>query len=265
MRNIFLSILLLSLIILTGCEKDAMKSLSGEWNHNSSYYKFTALSDFVYTDLHSRPWIGTVQVNGQQLQDCSNRYSCYPSRRFHINYEIGFDNNTIYYKGVFHETVFSLGVIDRGVFKRDISFVHEGVPVNIKIDLIAPVIEMKKGENYIIKDQKLSGDYFPVRTINFCSSEKISGEAHLGDILDKFDGNWSTSNGRVVLKYKTKYFQDSYVREFSYINNKSELLLYNPVNYSKYAVYGSIPEDKITDIYYYNSFVRPTERGSNLY
>jgi hypothetical protein len=264
MKKHLLSLLFLALISLTGCEKETtlMNSLKGEWYRGDSYFKFTALKDFTYIDLHSTPWRGTVVVNGQTLINCDNRYSSYPTRRFSLNREIGFEAKWLYYKNKSYEINFPLGQIDNGEFKCDISIVHEGIPVNITVDLVASKIELKRGETFKLKDYRYSGDYLWIYILNFDSPKKISGDALLGDMANKLDGIWSINSGRMSLKYNMELSDDFIMREFNYIIDKKELLLFNPIAYSKYHIYGSIPEENITGLYYYNTFGRDLRVGN---
>jgi len=237
-----------------------MDDLSGEWVHRGSYYTITALKDFEYTDIYSNAWEGTVTVNGDTLKDCSYTYIDYFSTTFIINPQIRISPRWLNYrKGTYYDVDISFGDIEKGRVVSDITIVHEGVPVNIKIDLTAPQIKIKKGEQFNIPDKQYSGDYLWINYLNFISPRKISGDASTGDMISRFNGTWSVRSGLMRLTYKEDLFNETETRIFKYKKGNGKLLLYNSLDYSKNHIYGSIPKENIKDIIYYNNFERHTD------
>lgn len=258
-----LSILLLSLFSLTGCEKESplMNSLKGDWYINEFYFKFTALADFVYADLYNCPWRGTVSVNGQPPSICLNSYSSSGTKRFTINREIVFEGNLVYYKNKYYEADFSFDQLDNGLFKCDFTIIHDGVPVNINVNLASPKIEMKSGETYKLRDYRFEGDPFAVFHFNIDSPKSFYIKESTGAAINFFYGKWSIENGRLNMSYCIDPEEEQITRSFNYIVSDKELLLFNKVDYNRNHIYGSIPEDKITGLYYFNSFARSGKTG----
>lgn len=241
-----------------------MNSLKGDWYINEFYFKFTALDDFVYANLYNCPWGGMVTVNGQPPAICLNSYSSSGTKRFTINREIVFEGNLVYFKNKYYEADFSFDQLDNGIFKCDVTILHDGVPVNIKINLTAQKIDMKSGETYKLRDYRFEGDPFAVFHFNIDSPKSFYIEESKGVNINIIYGKWSIENGRLNMSYCKDIEGDLIKRSFNYIVSDKELLLFNKVDYNKNHIYGSIPEDKITGLYYYNSFARSSKTGEPL-
>lgn len=260
MKKSLFTLILLASLTLSGCIKEAllMDDLRGEWVHYGSYYSFTALKDFKYPDFNSNSWQGTVTINGEPLTNCTPGYSPTPSSKFYINPEISLYSKSVYYKSKRYDYVdISFENIETGRFITDFTIVHEGAPINIKIDLTAPQIEAKKGERCTIVDRNCTGNYLFISQLNFISSTKISGTATSLDMRNRFNGTWSVSNGKMHLKYKTT---DLWIETkdtiLKYKIEDGKLLFLNTLEYSKNHIYGLIPKENIKDIVYYNRFTR---------
>ena len=260
MKKSLFTLILLASLTLSGCIKEAllMDDLRGEWVHYGSYYSFTALKDFKYPDFNSNSWQGTVTINGEPLTNCTPGYSPTPSSKFYINPEISLYSKSVHYKSKRYDYVdISFENIETGRFITDFTIVHEGAPINIKIDLTAPQIEAKKGERCTIMDRNCTGNYLFISQLNFISSTKISGTATSLDMRNRFNGTWSVSNGKMHLKYKTTDLWTETTDTFlKYKIEDGKLLFFNTLEYSKNHIYGLIPKENIKDIVYYNRFTR---------
>lgn len=258
MRNIFLSIVFLSLFTLTGCIKEALLSsrLHGDWIADRTYTTIVPAKDFSFTDIYTLPWSGTVLFNGTQLTNCENRYISW-TQSFVVNPEIHIWvlGSKLYYKNKQYPATIDKSKFNTGELKVESSFVHENLPVTIQIDVKAQVVQMKKEMRYEFNmGEDPAG--IPIREISFDHFHKTKGTARYDDIIDNFKGSWDLSIGQLFLAFKSDIFNAKHLQKYRYSFANRKMYLTNPVKYSKYHFYGSIPEENIKEITYTNVFER---------
>lgn len=258
MRNILLSILLLSLISLTGCVKEALLStrLHGDWIIDRTYTTIVPANDFSFSDIYTLPWSGTVNVNGVTLTNCKNEYSSW-NDVFVVNPEIyvSIFGNNLYYKNKQYPATIYKSKFNNGEFRVECSFVHDNSSFTIQIDMKAQVVQLKKDNRY---EFNLGDDPagVPLKEISFNFFHKTNGTVRYDDIIDNFNGSWDLSIGQLFLAFKSDIFNAKHLQTYRYSFGNDRMYLTNPVKYSKYAFYGTIPEENIKDITYTNVFKR---------
>ena len=258
MRNTFLSILLISLFSLTGCVKEALLStrLHGDWIIERTYTTIVPAKDFSFTDIYTLPWSGAVLFNGAQLTNCENRYISW-TQSFVVNPEIHIwvFGNKLYYKNKQYPATIDKSKFSTGELKVESSFIHDNLPVTIQVDMKAQVVQMKKEMRYEFNmGEDPAG--IPIREISFDHFHKTKGTARYDDIIDNFSGSWDLSIGQLFLAFKSDIFNAKHLQKYRYSFANDRMYLTNPVKYSKYAFYGTIPEENIKEITYTNVFER---------
>ncbi len=249
--RIILVSLTLTTLFLTGCIKEALllDRLRGEWEIDKGECLVTTNADVTFLDFYSKPWTGTVTVNGVE-QDCSdNHMSTYMSPTFRLTPEIYllFSGSPakLGYKYKIYESSINWNIIKTGIINTELTFTTtDNNIVNIKIDLKAPMTTLKKGVEYPIWDNRWSQDQ-AVNNLKFLSPTRISGDVALGDIRSSFTGTWSVNSSKITLKMKPEYSYNKITQTHNYFCNGQELTLFKNIDYRKIESQGAIPLDKI--------------------
>ncbi|MFA5848497.1 MAG: hypothetical protein WC833_01320 [Bacteroidales bacterium] len=252
--RIILVSLTLATLFLTGCIKEALllDKLRGEWEIDKGECLVTTNADVTFLDFYSKPWTGTVTVNGVE-QDCSNsRLTTLWSTYFFINpniYLFIFQSPAkIAYKTKKYDSPINWETIKTGIINTELTLTTtDNNIVNIKIDLKAPMTTLKKGVEYPISDIRWSQDQ-AVNDLKFLSPTRISGSIALGDIMSSFTGTWSASSSKITLKMKPYYSYDKTIQTHNYFYNSQELTLFKNIDYYKTEREGAIPLDKIATV-----------------
>jgi len=252
--RIILVSLTLTTLFLTGCIKEALllDRLRGEWEIDKGECLVTTNADVTFLDFYSKPWTGTVTVNGVE-QDCSyNGISTFMTPGFYLTPDIYlyFSGKLakLAYKYKMYESSINWDIIKTGIINKELTFTTtDNNIVNIKIDLKAPMTTLKKGIEYPISDTRWSKDQ-AVNDLKFLSPTRISGSIALGDIRSSFTGTWSASSSKITLKMKPEYSYDKTIQTHNYFCNSQELTLFKNIDYHKTECQGAIPLDKIATV-----------------
>ncbi len=259
MKKALFPLLLLALLSSTGCVKEVLLSsrLNGDWRIERSYTSFIAIKDFSFANLYSSQWSGTVLINGVTVENPYLRFSYNNRSFFEISRDISIliPQNTIFYRKNIYAIPLNQQDFYSGSIKTECSFVYDNQPVTIKIDVKSPVVEMKRDCRY---EFNLGEDPagVPIREISFNHFHKTKGTVRYDDIIDNFSGSWDLSIGQLFLAFKSDIFNAKHLQKYRYSFGNDRMYLTNPVKYSKYAFYGTIPEENIKDITYTNVFKR---------
>jgi len=252
--RIILVTLSLATLFLTGCIKEALllDKLRGEWEIDKEEYLVTTNADVTFLDFYSKPWIGTVTVNGVEQDFTDNRLSTsiHPTFRLTPDIYLLFSGSLakLAYKYKIYESSINWNIIKTGIINTELTFTTtDNNIVNIKIDLKAPMTTLKKGVEYPIWDNRWFQEQ-AVNDLKFLSPTRISGYIALGDIMFSFTGTWSVSSSKITLKMKPEYFNDKTVQTHNYFCNGQELTLFKNIDYYKTELEGAIPLDKIASV-----------------
>ncbi len=261
MKKALLPLLLLALLSSTSCVKEALLSnrLHGDWIIDRTYTTIVPANDFSFTDIYTLPWSGTVNVNGVTLTNCKNEYSSW-NDVFVVNPEIyvSIFGNKLYYKYKQYPATIYKSKFSTGEFRVECSFIHDNSSLTIQIDMKAQVVQLKKDNRY---EFNLGDDPagVPLKEISFNPFYKIDGSLRYDDMVNKFNGIWDLSNGYLYLRFKTDAMKYSHKQKYRYSFANGKMYLFNPVKYSKYHFYSSIPEENIREITYTTVFKRKND------
>jgi len=252
--RIILVTLSLTTLFLTGCIKEALllDKLRGEWELDDSEYLVTTNADVTFIDFYSKPWTGTVTVNGVE-QDCSNNHIIsFWRTRLYINQDISLyfagPLAALGYKDKMYESSINWDIIKTGEINKELTFnTADNNIVNIKFDLKAPETTLQKGVEYKMDDSRWMKDH-PVTELEFLSPSRITGTLCFGDMLDKFNGRWSAASSGITLKMESDVFSEKITQKHNYFCNSQELTLFKNIDYYKIESQGAIPLDKIATV-----------------
>lgn len=112
-----------------------------------------------------------------------------------------------------------------GIFKADGIAEGNKKSVSVKVDVTIPKINVKEGEQIMVKD----GYYrMPYRNIWFKSGGKLQVDYLVGDIMDRTSGKWNVKDSRITLSVKN--YDDA---TYQYNLKGNELILFREENLSK--------------------------------
>lgn len=241
-------LLLLSITILS-CEKIDTE-IAENWELNEKYYLITANQDFTFHNPFSKPWEGTIMIDGEKLDASSFTYyfeNVWGSTNFvsdglmitffgpHLL--INFNNGEKYMLESYEFDIPS------GVFKAEGMAGNDNKSIQVKVDVTMPRVPIKKGEQVVVTDVYHTTPYLKLK-LN--KKGKLQTDYLVGDIVEIISGKWSVKNDRITLSPE-KYSSDTY----QYGLKGNTLYLFND-NISGDAIPSNILPfaDKISNITY---------------
>lgn len=245
--------------LLSGCIKEALMldTLKGKWTLNNKECFVTPSEDVSYLDLYSKPWTGTVTINGVE-QNCEHRVvSMFFYSYLYLSPDLQFyyypPTPKIIYKTKLYDSSISWELFITGIINKELIFTADNNTVNIKIDLRAPITYLKKGVEYAINDSRWEED-IRIDELEFLSPTRITGSFSGGDIIIPFDGKWYANSSEITFKIGTE--SDKIVQTYRYFYNNQELTLYKYIDFAKINTPGTIPYDKISKVKQVIKYIR---------
>lgn len=258
---IYCGLVLLS-FLMGGCSKDnsLFDELKGTWSVRDFYTTVTATKDFSFLDMSSpQGWSGEVLENNVPIQNCVNKFYDNTSPYIAINKDIilSLGNKRLIYKNSQYDVVFnSEEAINNGKLQVEFNFMYGTNPVNLKINLQAPLREVKAGNNLTIYGSKESLAGVPLSELKFMSPTEIRGKLTINNILDNFSGTWSINLDIISLNIKSTAGQLQYSQGYKFLLTESDLILSTESVYTQNRIITNIPNENITNVIHHAKYAR---------
>ncbi|HCV16314.1 MAG TPA: hypothetical protein DF637_08275 [Rikenellaceae bacterium] len=257
-----LVIILAPALMISSCSKDdtLFDELKGTWSVRDFYTTVTATKDFSFLDMNSpQGWSGEVLENNVPVENCVNRYYDNLSPYIAINKDIilSLGNKRLIYKNSQFDVVLnSEEAINNGKLQVEFNFMYGTNPVNLKINLEAPLKEVMTGNTLTIYGSKESLAGVPLSELKFMSPTEVRGKLTLNNILDNFSGTWSVNLDIISLNIKSTAGQVQYMQNYKFLLTESDLILSTESVYPQSRIFTYIPNENITNVIHHAKYSR---------
>ena len=255
-------LILVPALMISGCSKDntLFNELKGNWFVRDFYTTVTATKDFSFLDMNSpQGWSGEVLENNVPVQNCVNRFYDNTSPYIAINKDIilSLGNKRLIYKNSQYDVVFnSEEAINNGKLQVEFNFMYGSNPVNLKINLQAPLKEVRTGDNLTLYGSKESLAGVPLSELSFMSPTEVRGKLTINNILDNFSGTWSVNLDIISLNIKSIGGQVQYSQGYKFLMTESDLILSTESVYPQSGIFTKIPNENITNVIHHAKYSR---------
>lgn len=259
-KFIVTALLLLPILFITSCSKDntLFDDLKGTWSVRDFYTTVTATKDFSFLDMNSpQGWSGEVLENNVAVQNCANRFYDNYTPYIYINKDIIVMLNTkrLVYKNAQYDVLFNSDeAIENGKFQAEFTFTYGNSTINLKIDIQAPLKEVKTGNTLIIYGSKEGLAGVPLSELKFMSPTEVRGKLTLNNILDSFSGTWLVNTDNISLNFKTINAQAQYIQNYKFLLTESDLILSTESVYPQSGIFTKIPNENITNVIHHAKY-----------
>ncbi len=249
-------------LTISGCSKDdtLFDQLKGTWFVRDFYSTATATKDFSFLDMNSpEGWTGEVLENDAPVQNCVNRYYDNISPYIAINKDIilSLVNKRLIYKNSQYDVVFdSEEAINNGKLQVEFDFMYGTNPVNLKINLEAPLREVTAGSNLTLYGSKESLAGVPLPELKFMSPTEIRGKLTIDNVIDNFSGTWLVNLDDISFNIKSVAGQVQYIQAYKFLLTESDLILSTESAYPLSSIFTKIPNENITNVMHYAKYSR---------
>ncbi|MDP3398902.1 MAG: hypothetical protein Q8S23_07115 [Bacteroidales bacterium] len=261
-KFIVTALLLLPILFITSCSKDntLFDELQGTWSVRDFYTSVTATKDFSFLDMNSpQGWSGEVMENNVAVQNCANRFYDNYTPYIYINKDIivMLSTKRLVYKNAQYDVLFNSDeAIENGKFQAEFNFTYGSSTINLKINIQAPLKEVKMGNNLTIYGSKEGLAGVPLSELKFMSPTEVRGKLTLNNILDSFSGTWLVNTDNISLNFKTINAQVQYIQNYKFLLTESDLILSTESVYPQSGIFTKIPNENITNVIHHAKYSR---------
>jgi hypothetical protein len=253
--------LLLFVFVSCGKDDESTIGLTGNWQSSEHYFLIKTNEEFDFVDLFGKPWIGTLKINGVDVETGNLNYLIDNALGDHhlysdkIQFTLYNDMFVVYYLNEIYQFNDNYTIdLKKGSFVANGTAINSSKQIAVDINLSAQHITMAKDVTYAITD----GLYYlsqPFYKLSFQEDGTLGGTMMDIDVLFNFTGTWSKKSNQLNLGLMLNDRTINYDYAFQVIEADT-LTLTKEIEYSNQAVYASIPLSKINKLQYESVFVR---------